>query len=216
MLFGSALAMPEYAIKFKVPCAFCHSKVPDLNEFGASFLKDNPTPPEMKSPRKVDKNMPSQGVEKPVDNKGDGKASSVPGNAVDNNDAKDKSTQVVEPPPPTPVYSWVNKDGIMVFTDNPTRDMAPLEQKKSGTAARKPVATKRAHRLVKQVKAQPPVSAKRPDYTAQPVVSAVRYRTYEDCMEKNLLTRVKPANADEAIVFILEAEETCQRLFGTQ
>lgn len=212
MVFGSALAMPEYAIKFKVPCTFCHTKVPDLNEFGASFLKDNPTPPEMKSPRKIDKNMPSQGSEKP---------GVVAGDAAGDNDAKDKPTQVVEPPPPTPVYSWVNKDGIMVFTDNPMRVTASHERKKTGTGTRKPVVTKpvvakRGHRLAKQVKVQPPVSAKRQDYTTQPGVSAVRYRSYGDCMEKILLTRVKPANADEAMGFILEAEETCQRLFSTQ
>jgi len=217
MVIGGALAMPEYAKRYKLTCTFCHGKVPELNEFGASFLKDNPTPPEMRSPRKVGKND----AEEPADNKGGGKPGSVPGDGVDNIDSKDKPTQVAEPSPPTPVYSWGNKDGIMVFTDNPMRVTASHERKKPGTGTRKPVATKpvaarRGHRLAKQMKVQPPVSAKRPDYTTQPVVSAVRYRSYEDCMEKNLLTRVKPANADEAMGFILEAEETCQRLFSAQ
>lgn len=216
MVFGSALAMPEYATRFKLSCTFCHSKVPELNEFGASFLKDNPTPPEMKFPRKDGGNRTSQGAGEPADNKGNVRPGRVPGDAVDNHDTRDKPTQMVEKPPAATVYRWIAKDGSRVFTDNPLMNTVSREHKKKGAVTKKSVAPRKGHRSVRQPKVKPVSREKRRVDTSRPGVSAVRYRSYEDCMEQILLYRVKPANADVAMGFFLEAEETCQRFSSVQ
>ena len=163
MCFGSALAMPEYAKRFKLSCTFCHTKFPALNEFGASFLKDNPTPPDMKASHKVGGNMSSQGNQEPSGNKDDVKSVKAPGDSFYDNTTSSKSTLLVEPPAPTIVYRRVGKDGNLIFTDNPSGTTLQQGRQKSGGGTIKSTATKKNNRPTKQTKVQPLVSAKRPD-----------------------------------------------------
>lgn len=250
--FGSALAMPEYAKRFKLSCTFCHTKFPALNEFGASFLKDNPTPPDMKASHKVGG---SQGNQEPSGNKDDVNSVKAPGDSAYDNTTSSKSTLLVEPPAPTIVYRRVGKDGNLIFTDNPSENTLRQERQKSGGGTIKSTAHKKNNRTARQTKVHPPVSAKRPDISGnalqqerqksgvgtiksiatkkdgrpakqakvQPPVCgsnphitanfgepAERYRSYEDCMEKMLLTSKKPATTDEIMVVFVEAEKTCR------
>lgn len=213
---SSALAMPQYAKQFKLSCTFCHSKVPNLNEFGTSFLKDNPTPPELKLPQTNENNMQSKGDEKLADNTDSGKTPTATENLVYSNNSGSKSILRVNPPAPTRVYRRISNDGTQIFTDNPSGDRLTQKLQKPGADTNKPVAARNDKRPIKQIKAQPPVSTKKPDITAKPRVSAVRYRSYEECMEKSLLSQSKPANADEAMRFFVEAEETCRQFSNSR
>ena len=201
MVFSDSFAMTEYAKKFKMTCSFCHAKIPALNEFGASFLKDNPTPLAMRLANKAVNGKQLKEVgERNTDD------SLFENHTTATSNAK-LNKMPVKSPSGTSVYRAVDGNGKLVFCDNPLN--LPLKPRytsklRKPTAVKKPSAGKQS---VSGAKANINQVAR----TDVPTPHAI---SYEKCVEAILLKSSPPTSADEAMKNLIEAENNCIRYSG--
>lgn len=216
-------AMSAFSGKYNMECKACHTKVPELNKFGLAFMKnDFKIPGKESTPKDEKPQISSKGLNDPTQDASEGKAHALTGTGSDSSSEKtpvadgDKKKQTALPADaeqqaPVEIYRWVKKDGSMFFTDNPLRKPADTEERKQRvvrTRVARQAAGKTSVRL-----ARGPRQALKKESRKMNVASAekpkVSYRTFPECMEKVLLQRPAPENAQVAMEIFVETERAC-------
>lgn len=217
----NADAMSAFARKYNVNCDVCHSKIPQLNEYGLIFKsngfvipgqKVRAIPGELpgtkdagavgaepvKLPKVEVKLQPATSGDekeiKPGKEKGDVALDKLPANLP------------ASEPPATVVYKGSSRDGSLLYTDNPSRKdfvshgkELPEKRKRAPVAARKApaIVNKRVERVAVR-KEQAPVAEK-----------AETYRSHEECMERQFVKASQPASVQEMMDQLTAAELKC-------
>jgi hypothetical protein len=218
---GTASAMSAFSRKYKMECSGCHtSKLPQLNEFGIEFYKNGFV---LSKQEEVPKTGAGQGGvvsqettggKERAPAKGESKAS-VKGSDSSDGQTDDEGEEGEPPPkkevPPTVVYRSKSPDGTVFFTDTPERrtdfswkqDDGEKEPAETGAEKIRPPKKKKtaAHR---QQGPRPGIGT-----GAVKVVEKERYRSYEQCMERQLIGAEQPGSSREMMDLMMAAERKC-------
>lgn len=225
---GTANAMSAFSRKYNVNCDMCHSKIPQLNEFGMVFKKNGFAIPGQKIRIRPDepqggKNAGTTGTEPVKLPKVEVKFQPEPA-AVEKIEKKTKpegeeegeaaDTPSANPPvkeaPPTVVYKGSSRDGSVYYTDNPYRKDF-VSQEKERPVRRKPVSV-RVKKTVVAKGTGGKLAAERQPQAREPRAGAERtetYRSHEECMERQLVGASPPASAEEMMEQLTAAELKC-------
>lgn len=218
---GTAYAITTFARMYKMKCDSCHSEVPKLNEFGAAFMAKGFVLPGQDGGEKQGEGKPSPKGE--VSGTSDGR---IEGKELGNvggsgSGAKDMGMAgtventapppVVEPPPPTVVYKVPTRDGSVYFTDNPDRKGSLVSDQELETGKEEGEVRTSLFPRKKQA-VRPPAQERRPvvvKSTKPAREKPERYRTYAECMERQLDGTEQPESAQEMMDLFVTAETKC-------
>jgi hypothetical protein len=218
-----------FSKQYGLPCTQCHTKIPNLTEFGVNFKNNGyslekrevkPAPPPAGGAAAVaDPHVsPKENTQESADEKG-----------------KDTALGMPPPPPPPPpdkteyLYKWQSEDGTSVFTDNPLRLIEERSARKKGKSAgtspnsrRRGVAKSASNQSgLPQEKSNKNVidSAGTPikttsaslENTPEYQISTVKTqpRNYDECMGTVLINNVQPKNVKEIMELFEMAERSC-------
>ncbi len=207
----NASAMSAFSRKYKMQCDGCHtSRIPELNEFGVEFYKNGFALAKKDDGTKGGSTPDGAGAADAAAGKGKAPAKAEPGApATTGTGEAGEETEAEEPPPkkelpPTVVYRSKSRDGTVFFTDTPERRKDFLWKQDDGeepTAApfEVPVQPKK-----KKVKA-----SRQQARTASVKVEKERYRSYEECMERQLVGVEQPDSGREMMEIMMAAERKC-------
>jgi membrane peptidoglycan carboxypeptidase len=217
---GNAHGIAKFAKLYRKNCEACHSAVPQLNEYGAAFMLNGFVLPEQKEAGKGDNKPPSESaggksVEKLpgtlTAGSPDSKVMDTPKTDPEQNSENSEGTAsqpAREPPTPTVVYRLPSSDGSLSFTDNPIRldnlEAIPPEQKN------RPHVPAPRKRPGKNLQKEAAITVQQ-----QPVPSVsmgknpVRFRSYGECMERQLEEAPSPGSVDKMMELFVAAEKLC-------
>lgn len=224
---GNAYAIKSFSQKYQMKCEGCHSVVPKLNEFGAAFMakgfvlpgQEKPEKQDVKElttgerPREVSARKPEargHGTETEGGEEGAASAGQNAGAGPVEPTAEDAATPAPAEMIPTVVYKVPSQDGSIYYTDNPTRRGSILlgQESDAGTTAetggRKllPPRKKPAGRLG-------PFLQPAGKETIADERKLERYRSYSECMERQLEDTPPPQDAQEIMDIFGAAEKKC-------
>ncbi len=213
---GTASAMSAFSRKYKMQCDGCHtSKLPQLNEFGIEFYKNGFVLSRQEDATKA--GSPAQGAveaREPTSGKAESKA--LAKDSDSNDDLTDDAGQEGEPPPkkevpPTVVYRSKSPDGTVFFTDTPERRTDFSWQQENGENEQAETRTEKILQPKKKKTAAGRQSGPRPggETRAVKVVEKERYRSYEQCMERQLINAEQPGSSREMMDLMMAAEKKC-------
>lgn len=216
---GTASAMSAFSRKYKMQCDGCHtSKLPQLNEFGIEFYKNGFV---LSKQDEATKEADQGGVGAQESTGGKGipvkQESKAPAKDSDSDDglAADEGEEGEPPPkkevPPTVVYRSKSPDGTVFFTDTPERRTDFSWQQENGEKEPTEQRTEKIRLPKKKNTAASRQQASRPDgeTRAVKVVEKERYRSYEQCMERQLINAEQPGSSREMMDLMMAAEKKC-------
>ncbi|AJE04818.1 hypothetical protein GPICK_05090 [Geobacter pickeringii] len=221
---GTADAMSAFARKYNVNCDMCHSKIPQLNEFGMAFRKNGFVIPGQKIKVRLaepqgSKETGTAGTEPVKLPKVEVKLQTEPSD-VDKNAKSDRGEEgeaVDTPPaippvketPPTVVYKGSSRDGSVYYTDNPDRKDFVSGEKERSVRRKLPVRVMKT-RAAKGTGGKS--AAERQPHVKNLVSVAQKaetYRSHEECMERQFVDVPSPASAEEMMDQLTAAELKC-------
>lgn len=223
LLATDAHAMTAFSRMHNMNCKACHTKVPELNDFGIAFMNNGFTLPGEKAETKEgaakpkSKGLPATSEEAAMerDKKGASAASGIsadsPASMGTEKTARDK--EEIVPPPEEPervIYRWQARDGSVYLTDNPVRkelrDQKQRPEVRKGKPPRRTVV-----RLPKRKQPERVGTTRRAARSVKdaPAAEHERYRSFEECMERRLVAVPPPRSADEAMALLTESEQRC-------
>lgn len=211
---GTASAMSAFSRKYKMQCDGCHtSKLPQLNEFGIEFYKNGF---ELTKQNDTARGGAGQGGTTPDAGRGRpaGKTEAKAPAKGDQNDSGDDDKEG-EPPkkeiPPTVVYRSKSPDGTAFFTDTPERRTDFSWQQDDGPQEPEAGAAIKIRQPKKKRTAGCKLQVQQP--IGQPgggkSVESERFRSYEECMERQLVGAKQPGSAQEMMDMMMAAERNC-------
>jgi len=195
LLLGAAAetwAMSAYARSFDMECGECHKqRIPELNDFGIAFYKNGFALPGNEQGKPAAPPQEEAGSSSSPD-----QAEAIEKKAADTasipDEKGDSPTPVPPPEVPLVIYQGQAGDGSVYFTDNPLLKGRLQEngRKKADLPAVKPKVAR--------------YSAKRAETeTVAPV-----YRTYQQCMERQL-ENAPAASSQQMMEILMQAERAC-------
>ena len=199
LLLGAAAeiwAMSAYARSFDMKCGECHKqRIPELNDFGIAFYKNGFTLPGNEQGKSA---APPQ--EEVSSSSSPDSADTLEKKAADTAgipDEKGESPTPVPPPEvPLVIYQGQAGDGSVYFTDNPL--LKGRLQEKGRQKAEPPAVTPKVARY----------SPKRAEAAPPKETAAPRYRTYQQCMERQL-DNTPAATSQQMMELLMQAERAC-------
>ncbi len=218
---GTASAMSAFGRKYKMQCDGCHtSKLPQLNEFGIEFYKNGFVLSKQTDVTKATAGEGGIGAKETTGGKegapvkGESKAPVKGSNS--NDGQRDDEGEEGEPPPkkevpPTVVYRSKSPDGTVFFTDTPERRTDFSWQQDNGEKEPAETGTEKIRQpKKKKTAASRHQAARQSDETgAVKVVEKERYRSYEQCMERQVIGAEQPGSAREMMDLMITAERKC-------
>lgn len=212
----NAHAVTAFARALNLKCDACHkAKIPELNEFGIGFYqngfslltkKDVQTSAvkiSVPGPGQAPKILTEAG--KPKSTNDSSLASTASGGQkVTGAEAEPVAAEntAKEPPPASVVYRSRGWDGSAIFTDNPYRRDSRDARTVRAPSPKRLVVGKMKRPL------SPSIGAGR--RKAESAVAKVeRFRSYEECMERQLLDAPSPRTAQDAMNLFTAAEQKC-------
>lgn len=211
---GTASAMSAFSRKYKMQCDGCHtSKLPQLNEFGIEFYKNGFVLSKQEDATKA-ADQGGVGAQETTGGKAGSKALAKGSDSSD--DLTDDAGEEGEPPPkkevpPTVVYRSKSRDGTVFFTDTPERRTDFSWQQDDGEKEPTETRTEKIRQPKKKKTAAGRQQASRPsgETGAVKVVEKERYRSYEQCMERQLINAEQPGSSREMMDLMMAAERKC-------
>lgn len=217
---GTASAMSAFSRKYRMQCDGCHtSKLPQLNEFGIEFYKNGFVLSKQEDATKAADQggvgaQESTGGKERIPVKQEPK---TPAKDSDSNDglAADEGEEGEPPPkkevPPTVVYRSKSPDGTVFFTDTPERRSDFSWQQDDGE--KEPTETRTEKILLPKKKktaaGRQPGPRPSGETRAVKVVEKERYRSYDQCMERQLINAEQPGSSREMMDLMMAAEKNC-------
>ena len=224
---GTAYAIKSFSQKYQMKCEGCHSTVPKLNEFGAAFMAKGFVLPGQEKPEKQDvkeltkgertqettarkAEVRGRGTETEAKEEGAVSADKNAGVAPLETTAEGTAAPAPAEMVPTVVYKVPSQDGSIYYTDNPTRRGSTLlgQETDAGTTAeagsRKLLSPKkktagRVGPLILPAGREPMGEEPKPE----------KYRSYSECMERQLEDTPTPQDAQEIMDLFGAAEKKC-------
>lgn len=211
----NAHAVTAFSRALNLKCDACHkAKIPELNEFGIGFYQNGfslltkndvqtatakiSVPGPGQAPRMLTETGKAKSGDdlSPASPVGGGQkvTGEVTEPAAVENAAK-------EPSPSTVVYRSRGRDGSVLFTDNPYR-----RDSRDATAVQVKSPKRLAAKKLKQ--SSPSLDAGRRK-SVTTVAKVERFRSYEECMERQFLDVPSPLTAQDAMNLFTAAEQKC-------
>ncbi|WP_145018783.1 hypothetical protein [Geobacter argillaceus] len=211
---GTASAMSAFSRKYKMQCDGCHtSKLPQLNEFGIEFYKNGFVLSKQSDVTKAGAGEGGIGGKEKTLVQAESKA---PAKGSDINNLTGDEGEEGEPPPkkeipPTVVYRSKSHDGTVFFTDTPERRTDFSWQQDNGEKEPAETGTEKIRQpKKKKTAASRHQAARRSNETgAVKVVEKERYRSYEQCMERQLIGAEQPDSSRDMMDLMITAERKC-------
>jgi hypothetical protein len=227
-----------FSRQYGLPCKQCHTKIPNLNEFGKDFI-DNGYSLEKKVPKQPESQV---SVESPaaVETEPHVPAVSLPREKPVKQSKEDVAPKVIILPPPTEmgnIYRGQSGDGIPFFSNYPSRAndeiISEASIRNAGTfknktplsinsgkhaVSKRPI--EKQHNNLTEPKPKCAAKLSKQD-VAQPVIAhhststtKVQPRNFEDCMDKTLIQYPQVKNGEEIMELLEKAKLSCSS-FGT-
>lgn len=221
LLAVDAQAMTAFSRKYRMNCKTCHTKVPELNDFGSVFMKNGFAMPGEKAEKKEGAAKPRSKSLSPASEDAEmerDSASAVSAPAADpspsavgtEKTAEVKEEIVPQPVPESVIYRWQSRDGSLYLTDNSVRKEQRDQTQRLDAQKGKPTWSK-ASKVSKRKQPERVAAVRRVSGAVKDLSAPKheRFKSYEECMERRLVDVPLPGSADEAMTLLSESERVC-------
>ncbi len=221
---GNGWAVASFAKKYGMECKSCHTFGSELNDLGLIFKKNGHTFGEKNASQK---DKPKQNA--PQDDKSkvsvsSGKSLDKSGSITGNPESVVETSDAEQPLAETKVYSKIANDGTIHFSDTPyvnsrseKKTFSNKIEKKWVRSEFRPLSAiipKQLKKPVVQTKAEkstlsPKTGSLETAEIAKDIMPGGQPKSFENCMERILMTNPSPNTSEAAMELFLEAETIC-------